>query len=129
MKQEKASLHEAEIAIAVPHLIEKSGHKSERHKSGHFSILISKFVAGPVLHSNFFAGTAFIACLKAVGEVVPPNKLCQLLLQGLACKNKKTRVVCIEEIQHVVESAGAGSLGRAGVKEIAAYLDSKVISL
>ena len=44
---------------------------------------------------------------------------------GLQCKNKKTRVVCIEEIQYVVEGAGAGALGRAGVKEIGSYLDSK----
>jgi hypothetical protein len=43
----------------------------------------------------------------------------------LSCKNKRTRVVCIEEIQEVVEAAGAAALGRAGVKEIAVYLDSK----
>lgn len=48
-----------------------------------------------------------------------------MLLQGLTCKNKRTRVVCIEEIQEVVEAAGAAALGRAGVKEIAVYLDSK----
>ena len=53
------------------------------------------------------------------------GKLCGLLLQGLSCKNKRTRVVCIEEIQEVVEAAGATALGRAGVKEIAVYLDSK----
>ena len=101
MRVEKVPIHETEMALALPHLIEKSGHKSERHK------------------------VAFISVLKAAGEIIPPNKLCQFFLQGLACKNKKTRVVCIEEIQSVVESAGAGALGRVGVKEIAAYLDSK----
>lgn len=34
-------------------------------------------------------------------------------------------MVCIEEIQEVVEAAGAVALGRSGVKEIAVYLDSK----
>ena len=38
--------------------------------------------------------------------------------KGLSCKNKRTRVVCIEEIQVAVESAGAAALGRAGVKEV-----------
>ena len=38
--------------------------------------------------------------------------------KGLGCKNKRTRVVCIEEIQVAVESAGAAALGRAGVKEV-----------
>lgn len=56
---------------------------------------------------------------------MPAGKLCQFLLAGLACKNKKTRVVCIEEIQRLVEETGTGSLGRAGVREIAVYLDSK----
>lgn len=51
--------------------------------------------------------------------------MCNLLLQGLSCKNKKTRVVCIEEIQATVEVGGAVALGRSGVKEIAVYLDSK----
>lgn len=51
--------------------------------------------------------------------------MCNLLLQGLSCKNKKTRVVCIEEIQATVEVGGAVALGRSGVKDIAVYLDSK----
>ena len=51
-----------------------------------------------------------------------------LLLQGLSSKNKKTRVVCLEEIQRivVVDPKGAAALGRAGVREVAVYLDSKV---
>lgn len=32
MKTEKLHLHEAEMLIIIPHLIERSGHKSERHK-------------------------------------------------------------------------------------------------
>ena len=101
IRAEKQILHESEITVVIPHLIEKSGHKSERHK------------------------VAFKAALAAAGEVVSPIKLCQLLLAGLGCKNKKTRVVCLEEIQRVVESAGVGALGRTGVKEVASYLDSK----
>jgi len=94
-------LHDSEVLCILPHLIDKSGHKSERHKA------------------------AFKTAIAAAGEVVAPNKVNQHLLTGLTCKNKKTRVVCIEEMQRVVESAGAGSLGRAGVREIGLYLDSK----
>ena len=55
------------------------------------------------------------------------SKLCHFLLQGLASKNKRSRVVCLEEIQRIVESdpKGAAALGRAGVREVAVYLDSK----
>ena len=58
MLKKEEKIHEAELAIILPHLIDKSGHKSERHKA------------------------AFIACLRSAGEIVSPNKLCQYLLQG-----------------------------------------------
>ena len=37
-------------------------------------------------------------------------------------------MVCLEEIQRIVEvdPKGAAALGRAGVREVAVYLDSKV---
>ena len=52
--------------------------------------------------------------------LTPPNLHLHLYLtlQGLTCKNKRTRVVCIEEIQGAVEAAGAVALGRAGVREV-----------
>jgi hypothetical protein len=101
IKEQGHVLHEAEISCILPHLIDKSGHKSERHKA------------------------AFKTALAAAAQVMLPSKLCHQLLQGLTCKNKRTRVVCIEEIQGAVEAAGAASLGRAGVREVAVYLDSK----
>ena len=58
MTKNDDKIHENEMAICLPHLIDKSGHKSERHKA------------------------AFIACLRAAGEIVAPNKLCHFLLQG-----------------------------------------------
>ena len=94
-------LHEAEISAILPHLIDKAGHKSERHK------------------------LAFKAAIQAAGQAVSPARLNQLLLAGLGAKNKKTRVVCIEEMCRVVEAHGAASLGRAGVREIGAFLDSR----
>jgi len=45
LKHEKTGLHDAEITIAIPHLIEKSGHKSERHKAAFISTLrAGKFI-------------------------------------------------------------------------------------
>lgn len=101
MRREGVTMHDAEASIIMPQLIDKCGHKSERHKA------------------------AFKQAIVAAGEVLAPNKINQLLLQGLGSKNKKSRVVCLEEILRVVETAGASSLGRAGVKEVASYLDNK----
>jgi hypothetical protein len=94
-------LHDSEVLSVLPHLIDKSGHKSERHKA------------------------QFKAAIAAASVVMPPAKVNQHLLAGLSCKNKKSRVVCCEEILRVVEGAGASSLGRAGVKEVGTFLDSK----
>lgn len=96
-----AMLHDSEVQSIFPHLIDKSGHKSERHK------------------------LQFKAAIAAAGAVIAPSKVNLHLLSGLSCKNKKTRVVCIEEILRVVDVAGASSLGRTGVKEIGSFLDSK----
>ena len=106
LKAHGHALHDGEVACVLPQLIDKAGHKSERHKA------------------------AFKAAINAAGDVMSGTKLCQQLLQGLASKNKRTRVVCLEEIQRVVEGRqsdgrGATALGRAGVREVAQYLDSK----
>ncbi len=61
MLKNDEKIHEHEMTICLPHLIDKSGHKSERHKA------------------------AFITCLRAAGEIIAPNKLCQFLLQGIYC--------------------------------------------
>lgn len=94
-------LHEAECVSLLPLIIERAGHKSERHR------------------------VAFKSCLAAAAEIIAPSRLCQLLLAGLGCKNKKTRVVCLEQVQHLVESTGASVLGRAGMKELGSFLESR----
>jgi hypothetical protein len=96
-----AILHDSEIMSILPHLIEKSGHKSERAK------------------------TAFKEVLAIACEIVVPNKMNQHLIQALGSLNKKSRLVCIEEIHRVVEVAGVASLGRSGVKDIGSFLEAK----
>lgn len=101
MKRESYQLHDAEIAFILPFLIDKSGHKSDRHK------LLFKQVLG------------------AISELIGSNKLNQYYVQGLSSKNKKSRIVCIEEILRLVEVSGAASLGKAGIKEVGGYLDKE----
>jgi hypothetical protein len=101
MRKEGVTMHDSEMNIVLPQVLDKCGHKSERHK------------------------LCYKLAVSTAGDILAPNKLNQVLLAGLTSKNKKSRVVCLEEIIRVVESSGAGSLGRSGVKEIASYLDSK----
>lgn len=58
-----AQLHEGEITVILPALIERAGHKSERHKA------------------------AFKSVIATARKVVAPNRLCQLLVQVLAFIN------------------------------------------
>lgn len=101
LKRQNYMLHESEINPIMIHLIEKSGHKSDRQKA------------------------LFKQILGAVSELITPTKMAQLLINGFCSKNKKSRVVCIEELINVVESSGAAVLGKSGVKEIGNQLDSK----
>jgi hypothetical protein len=103
MRAESTQMHDSEIATILPQLINQSGHSSERHKA------------------------AFKQAIFSAAEVVAPNKLCLLLLRGLDNRNKKSRVVCLEEIERLVEGVGAGALGRTGVKDIVGFLDNKEI--
>lgn len=98
MRAENVMLHEAEANSVLPHIIDKSGHKSERHR------------------------LAFKLSIQAAGEIISPQRINQHLLHALGSKNKKSRVVSIEEIIRVVEQAGAASLGRTGVREIGACI-------
>lgn len=103
MHAETTPMHDSEIASIMPQLITMSGSSSERHKA------------------------AFKHAIFTAAQVISPNKLCSQLLRGLKCKNWKSRVVCLEELERVVEGVGAGALGRSGVKEIGNYLDSAEI--
>lgn len=100
MHSETTPMHDSEIASIMPQLVNLSGSSSERHKA------------------------AFKHAIFTAAQVIAPNKMCQQLLHGLKSKNKKSRVVCLEEMERVVEGVGAGALGRNGVKEIGAFLDS-----
>jgi hypothetical protein len=69
-----AVLHDSEISSILPHLIEKCGHKSERHRN------------------------AFKQAISSAGEIIAPNKINQQLIQGLSSLNKKSRIVCLVNI-------------------------------
>lgn len=101
MHHENIQLHETEVNILLPHVIDRSGHKSERH------------------------ATLFRSVITTAGEVVAPNRMCAVLLQGLSSKNKKSRLICIEEITKIVDGAGNAPLGKNGLREIGAFLESK----
>ena len=101
VRNSEAQLLDAEAQIIIPHLIDRSGHKNDR------------------------ARAAFKHCLGAAKGVTSPNKLTSMLLQGLTSKNKKTRAVCLEEIESIVDASGAAVLGRHGTREIALMADQK----
>mmetsp|Transcript_14415 Transcript_14415/g.21637 ORF Transcript_14415/g.21637 Transcript_14415/m.21637 type:complete len:2162 (-) Transcript_14415:214-6699(-) len=94
-------LHEAEISTILPALIERSGHRSERHKK------------------------AFTSAIGGVKGTVSPSRLCQLLLQGLRCKNKKTRVNCVEMISNIIRESGPVVLGRQGILQIGSIFNTR----
>jgi hypothetical protein len=60
-REREAQLHDSEINIIIPTLIERCGHKSERHKAAYKSLLL------------------------AARYILPTNKFCQLLLQVTSC--------------------------------------------
>lgn len=101
IRTSNSQLHEAEMIVIIPHLIERCGHKSERHKA------------------------AFKSLLFSARYIIPLNKFCQLLLQGLRCKNKKTRVVCIEIIDLIIAESGPSVLGKQGIKDISSTFNTK----
>jgi hypothetical protein len=103
IRAETSQMHDSEIASIIPHLILSSGHTSERHRA------------------------AFKQAITAASEVIAPQKLCQQLLTGLSCKNRRSRIVCLEELQRTVEGAGTGALGRTGARDIGVFLDDKDI--
>ena len=95
------TLQDTEAALLLPHLLERSGHKSERHRA------------------------AFKSVLEAARGITTVKAQQQYLLPGLLCKNKRSRVVSLEELASMVETLGYTALGRAGLKEIGAFLDAR----
>jgi len=99
--QQGLTLQDAEAVLLLPHLLERSGHKSERHRA------------------------AFKAVLEAARGITTVKAQQQYLIPGLLCKNKRSRVVSLEELSVLVETQGYTALGRAGLKEIGAFLDAR----
>ena len=97
-------LSDAEVACILPHLVERCGHRSEKHQA------------------------LFRHAISLIGEIVAPSKVVQVLTQGLRSHNKRSRVICLEELQRVVESssgAAAPTVGPAAMREVVSYLDAK----
>ena len=57
------------------------------HSGGHFWILFSKFVAGPVLHSHYFAGEDVSITMEGLFLAWP---LCKLVLQRTSVQAQRT---------------------------------------
>lgn len=96
-----ATLSEAEVSLILPHMIERCGHRSDKHQ------------------------TLFRYAISLLGALIAPNKFVQSLTQGLKAPNKRSRVICLEEIQRVLEGSGPLSVGTAAVREVVTFLDSR----
>lgn len=95
------TLHDSEASIVLHHLADRSGHKSERHR------------------------LAFKSALLIASEITVPQKMCSILISELSSKNKKSRVVCLEELERIVSVHGYNALGKSGLKELGAAIESK----
>ena len=95
------TLHDSEATIVLHHLLDRSGHKSERHRM------------------------AFKSALLIASEITAPPKMCSILIAELSSKNKKSRVVCLEELERIVSIHGYNAIGKSGIKELGAASDSK----
>lgn len=98
MKALRMLMHDAEVASILPHLMLRSGHPSPRHRDAYKHSII------------------------AASDVIPPSRLCEYLLRGLSLEDTRSLVVCVQEVQRVVEVTGACSLGRRGVRDVGAFL-------
>ncbi len=101
LSAQKLTLHDNEAAVLLPHLVERSGHKSDKHRA------------------------AFKATIDAMRIVTSIKALQQHMLPALSCKNKRSRVVCIEALSSMVSEHGYTALGRAGWKDVGALLDDR----
>lgn len=96
-----AALTDAEVSCILPHLVDRCGHRSEKH-SAHLRHAV-----------------------LLIGQIIGPAKLTAAFVHGLRSHNKRSRLICLEELQGLVAAEGLAHVTPAALKEIAACLDSK----
>jgi hypothetical protein len=97
-----STLTDAEVNFILPHLVDRSGHRSEKHSA------------------------LYRQSILLIGQIIGPGKLASALAHGLRSHNKRSRVICLEELQGLVETDGAiAHLAPSVYRDIAACLDSR----
>jgi hypothetical protein len=97
-----SALTDAEVNFILPHLVDRSGHRSEKHSA------------------------LYRQSILLIGQIIGPGKLASALAHGLRSHNKRSRVICLEELQGLVETDGAiAHLAPSVYRDIAACLDSR----
>ena len=95
------ALTDAEVSCILPHLVDRSGHRSEKHSA------------------------LYRHAITLMGQVISPTKLVSALISGLHSNNKRSRVICLEELQRIVECDGADALPPSALREVALCLDNR----
>jgi hypothetical protein len=106
LKRENQFLSDVELNFIMPHVIEQCGHKSERHRNLYKQVL----------------STSAELCSQGVGRFTHMF----LVSLGLHAKNKKSRVVCLEEVCVLVDKHGSSSvMSKHSIRELAECFDAK----
>ena len=98
-------LTDGEASYIIPHLIDRAGHRSERHQA------------------------MFRKAISIASSIMSTSKLATMLIRSLKSPNKRTRVICLEEVRVLVEGCSAASIigviGHSAVNQMALLLDAK----
>lgn len=98
-------LTDGEASYIIPHLIDRAGHRSERHQA------------------------MFRKAISIASSIMSTSKLAIMLIRSLKSPNKRTRVICLEEVRVLVEGCSAASIigviGHSAVNQMALLLDAK----
>jgi hypothetical protein len=78
------AIHDAEVSIIIYHLLERCGHKSDRHKQAFKSVIIQCSLT-----------------------ILPSSRYATFLMQFLQSqgKNKKSKITVVEEMQRILEES------------------------
>ncbi|KAG0450884.1 hypothetical protein HPP92_026450 [Vanilla planifolia] len=101
LKDEGYTLTEAEAAMFIPCLVEKSGHNIEKVREKMRELL------------------------KQMVSVYPTSKLLAYILQGLSSKNSRTKIECVELIGWLMDHNGAEITGQLKSLQHVAALTSE----
>lgn len=96
-----SALTEAEVMCILPHLVDRAGHKSDRHAQ------------------------LIVYAITLMCSLTPPKSVMHHLAQGLHSHNKRSRVVCLEEMGRMIEMYNTAVVSAPIVHSIVAYLDSR----